>query len=190
MRWIWHIFWSFCLLLALGVGALWVSGQWWTFHYYDRPGPDRWMRSAVFVDSGFVMFCMWYPQAQQSLISPDEKQGFIETKDGKWWEYPKELFPDPTFSRGWMTIDLAPRRPGSIGLDWLCLPLVYLIGLFLLPAVAQVARWLFFRRRWKKGHCVKCNYDLQGSAAGVCPECGHVQSKPVVDDANKAAPAA
>jgi|GEM_PF-5553875 len=186
MRWIWHIFWSLCLLLSLGFSALWISGQWWTFHYYDRPAPDHWLRSAVFVDDGFALMCIWYPQAQQSLIQPGEEQGFIEAKDPKWWEYPKELFPDPTFHFAWVTVDLAPRRPGSIGLDWICVPLLYLIILFLLPSLGQVARWLFFRRRRKKGHCVKCNYDLQGITTGVCPECGHVVKKPVVKPLNAA----
>ncbi len=28
------------------------------------------------------------------------------------------------------------------------------------------------RRRWRKGLCVACGYDLRGSPTGVCSECG------------------
>ena len=33
-----------------------------------------------------------------------------------------------------------------------------------------VRRW----RRGRKGHCLKCGYDLTGNVSGVCPECGEV----------------
>ena len=30
------------------------------------------------------------------------------------------------------------------------------------------------RRRFPKGHCQTCGYDLTGNTSGVCPECGGV----------------
>ena len=27
-------------------------------------------------------------------------------------------------------------------------------------------------KRWKRGRCVTCGYDLTGNVSGVCPECG------------------
>lgn len=35
-------------------------------------------------------------------------------------------------------------------------------------------------RRYPKGHCPKCGYDLTG-IADQCPECGHVKGEPVND---------
>lgn len=49
------------------------------------------------------------------------------------------------------------------------LPVLFLIG----PVI-----WLIFRSRGPKpGHCWSCGYDLQGTASGVCPECGVVQDQ-------------
>jgi hypothetical protein len=33
---------------------------------------------------------------------------------------------------------------------------------------APVRRW----RRYRKGRCLNCGYDLTGNVSGVCPECG------------------
>jgi hypothetical protein len=44
----------------------------------------------------------------------------------------------------------------------------------LLPAVFTTAI-LFYcdhHRRFRPGHCPKCNYNLTGNESGVCPECG------------------
>ena len=42
-------------------------------------------------------------------------------------------------------------------------------------------RWVSARqlRRWQRGECVHCGYDLTGNASGTCPECG---SKIETDD--------
>lgn len=38
-----------------------------------------------------------------------------------------------------------------------------------LALVRGVRRW---RRRRRKGFCVKCGYNLTGNVSGICPECG------------------
>lgn len=32
--------------------------------------------------------------------------------------------------------------------------------------------WVYDRRRFPRGHCQSCAYDLKGNTSGVCPECG------------------
>lgn len=176
MRWIWHGLWVCSLLLAVGAGALWVSCGWWTYHHYFRQGPERWLKSAVFVEDGFVMACVWQPYMKDSLIQPGEEEGFIETQEGKWWEDP-ELAHDPTFQFAWVTLDLAPRGHNAIGLDWLYFPLAYLVALFLLLPLGQAGRWGFYFLRDRRGLCVNCGYDLRGNTSGPCPECGYGHDK-------------
>jgi hypothetical protein len=33
-------------------------------------------------------------------------------------------------------------------------------------------------RRWDRGQCVRCGYDLTGNVSGVCPECGRWKGHP------------
>ena len=33
--------------------------------------------------------------------------------------------------------------------------------------------------RRKRGHCIKCGYDLRGTSGGVCPECGWRREPPL-----------
>ena len=42
----------------------------------------------------------------------------------------------------------------------------------LLPAAAFVRRSVRDHRRWERGYCLKCRYDLTGNVSGVCSECG------------------
>ena len=42
-----------------------------------------------------------------------------------------------------------------------------------LIAVGIPTAWLWWRdRRYPKGHCRSCGYNLTGNTSGVCPECG------------------
>jgi|CXWL01.1.fsa_nt_gi hypothetical protein len=40
------------------------------------------------------------------------------------------------------------------------------------PAWTLVGRPVYNYRRYRRGHCIKCGYNLTGNASGVCPECG------------------
>jgi hypothetical protein len=41
--------------------------------------------------------------------------------------------------------------------------------------VALPTAYLFWRdRRYPRGHCQTCGYDLTGNTSGVCPECGEL----------------
>ena len=47
-----------------------------------------------------------------------------------------------------------------------------LVGFGVIPLWSGVRQ----RRRWKRGHCLKCGYDLRSTpAAAPCPECGGVR---------------
>lgn len=169
LRWIWHIFWSLSLLVALGVLALWVSCRWWTFQYFDAPG--GWFRSAVFVDDGFLMTCVWVPWSQPSMIQPPGPEGFQPAPDGRWWRDPK-LVDQPDFAFLGITFIRTSRAGVGMGLDWFYLPLAYVAGVLTVPAWIQLLRWLLFGgRRFRRGCCQRCGYDLRGST-GACPECG------------------
>jgi hypothetical protein len=43
--------------------------------------------------------------------------------------------------------------------------------LLLLAAVPTALLW-YVDRRFPRGHCRRCGYDLTGNVSGVCPECG------------------
>lgn len=169
MRWIWHIFWTLLLLLAVGFLVLWISCRWWSFQYFDAPG--GWIRSAVFVDDGFLMTCFWVPWSESSMIQPPGQPGFQPATDGRWWRDP-ELSPQPDFVFLGITFIRTSRAGVGMGLDWFYLPLAYVAALLTVPAWIQLGRWIFFpRRRYRRGSCQRCGYDLRGST-GVCPECG------------------
>jgi hypothetical protein len=58
--------------------------------------------------------------------------------------------------------------------DWcentvIMVPYWFVFALVLAPMLLTSVR--SFRRRHRKGHCVKCNYDLRAST-DRCPECG------------------
>ena len=51
--------------------------------------------------------------------------------------------------------------------------LLWLIGTsVMLAASAYVLRHAMTERRTDAGRCAVCDYDLQGNASGICPECG------------------
>ena len=43
-------------------------------------------------------------------------------------------------------------------------------------AVLDRPHWVRVRR-WRRGQCVGCGYDLTGNVSGVCPECGQPQQQ-------------
>ncbi len=51
----------------------------------------------------------------------------------------------------------------------------FAINTILFAAILWLPFAPFHLRRYvrvKRGHCIKCNYDLRGTSGGVCPECG------------------
>jgi hypothetical protein len=42
------------------------------------------------------------------------------------------------------------------------------VALFVLLEIPALRR----DRRWRRGLCARCGYDLTGNVSGVCPECG------------------
>ncbi|MBN1511055.1 MAG: hypothetical protein JXB13_03495 [Phycisphaerae bacterium] len=93
-------------------------------------------------------------------------------------------------AKGWFAV----LWPGGEILAWLIvlgsaslLALGLCVGALVLFVVALVVWRVYFPRRcpwcrqwqraqavrrWKRGHCVNCGYNLTGNVSGVCPECG------------------
>lgn len=48
------------------------------------------------------------------------------------------------------------------------------VAIYALAILVVLEAWLAFRRRWRarRSHCPWCGYDLAGTSASVCPECG------------------
>ncbi|MCC6908082.1 MAG: hypothetical protein IT430_09095 [Phycisphaerales bacterium] len=57
---------------------------------------------------------------------------------------------------------------GAVTVGWFAIPTWVIVLPFGVPAL-----WLWYHdRRHAPGLCVKCGYDLRGTAHAVCPECG------------------
>ena len=63
-----------------------------------------------------------------------------------------------------------PGGYGRVVLEVRFLTLALILILCPLVHIAVVNGRRLMRR--KKGHCLKCGYDLAGNVSGVCPECG------------------
>jgi hypothetical protein len=44
--------------------------------------------------------------------------------------------------------------------------------LLVVIAIPTAFLWVRDRRRFPRGHCQACGYNLTGNVSGVCPECG------------------
>ena len=93
-----------------------------------------------------------------------------EVQDGFFFARRDGTFFGNLFEFGW-----TPRFetfPGWKGVSRLTLPLAipYVI-------VATPTLFAWFRRKYRRGHCQQCGYDLTGNESGVCPECGSAVSE-------------
>ena len=70
----------------------------------------------------------------------------------------------PGFDGDWKRIPLLPIWPGFV-----INTIFYAAILWLLTLGPFTARRMIRRKR---GHCIKCGYDLRGTSGAVCPECG------------------
>src|SRR5205085_1739279 len=73
----------------------------------------------------------------------------------------------PTAQNTAELLPFGPVWPGS-AINTIFYAAVLVGGWLLFVAPFKLRRW----RRIKRGHCVKCNYDLTGAAHERCPECG------------------
>ena len=62
------------------------------------------------------------------------------------------------------TLPLRPIWPGF------AINTLFYAAIIWLLTFGPFAARRFFRN--KRGHCIKCGYDLRGTSGGVCPECG------------------
>jgi hypothetical protein len=76
--------------------------------------------------------------------------------------------------------DTAPDSPyrgvPALGIHTATVPLWIPATLIGLPTAWLIARLV--RRLPRRGHCAACDYNLKGSMAGICPECGAAASLP------------
>jgi len=81
----------------------------------------------------------------------------------------------------WQTI---PPPPGGTAPTMLFAglraPMATLIALLIAYPTFVIARAQYRRYRHKRGHCLKCEYDLTGNASGICPECGTPRKTDIV----------
>jgi hypothetical protein len=81
-----------------------------------------------------------------------------------WW-YPRtdqwDVNPDVTVSVG-----------THVSVVWWCPFWMWSLAFGVVPAIAFVRGPLRRMRRWRRGLCVSCGYDLTGLQETRCPECG------------------
>ena len=64
---------------------------------------------------------------------------------------------------------LAPGLDQGYTRTTVTLPIGFLTAL---PGFLVFFAWIKTRRRFPKGRCLSCGYDLTGNVSGTCPECG------------------
>jgi len=143
---------------AVGTLVLWVVTLWIEFEFHSR---QSWV---LFARGGGVSL-WWYQGIPPDILSAAQgwkvrqiPSGPIALADCVW--VPKSTY-DKTVTIPWGVV---------------VIPLWMLFLLFLAyPTLAFIRRPL---RRWRKGLCVRCAYDLTGNVSGVCPECGTKIERP------------
>jgi branched-chain amino acid transport system permease protein len=73
------------------------------------------------------------------------------------------------YAAQWASVNLADFRMIIYALLLIVMMIVRPQGLFGIHEI-----WDIFRRRYPKGYCARCGYDLTGNTTAVCPECGAV----------------
>lgn len=87
-----------------------------------------------------------------------------ESRHRHWPRYVGGVYDRSSWSIRWW-----PAFREHLNLRYLDLPLWMPIGAF---GTWRTAVWIRDRRRFGKGRCPACAYDLRGNTTGVCPECG------------------
>jgi len=165
MNRLWHLAWSFSLLLAAVVAAVWIACGWCSYVYQRDVG--GWLDRAVYVEQG-QFYLLWAQRGASSQLQMPVRHGWLPEERGRWWGDAATPAREPKWSL--LGVSFAPAtRPGD--LNWLVAPLAWPMLLLLVLPMAQVVRWLRVVRRRRRGRCVHCGYDLRGTS-GDCPECG------------------
>ncbi|MCH8823268.1 MAG: hypothetical protein IH984_07135 [Planctomycetes bacterium] len=146
---------------------------------------DAWLAGkAIRVPKDIIEVPYWSRTSKPPKESDYEAMGLWEEARG-WpmrslvWYY-SHRFSDSIEIKRW-SIELSGTQ-GPIGLPR-ALPLRPIpLGFVINSLIYALCIWILFavkanlRRitRSKRGHCIKCGYDLRGSSgiSGVCPECG------------------
>ena len=71
----------------------------------------------------------------------------------------------------------SPIKMHHVTYTRLQVPILYVLGAWLMISFLPTRAWIVHRRRVKRGWCLKCGYDLQGIDENKpCPECGQARS--------------
>ena len=114
----------------------------------------EWPNRGIHIWSGSVGFDHWMPP-----FPPPYSGGF-------WVQRSAFVYWKPERRR------VAPMgtAPGGHVAYLTSVPLWLPLAALALPTMFLIVRDR--RRRFGRGHCRKCGYDLTGNVSGVCPECG------------------
>ena len=95
----------------------------------------------------------------------EQRAGLISSGRVLTWQYGTAV-PCPTFGKPSASDAILPFRP--LWPEFAINTIFYAAILWLPFAPFQLRRYV----RVKRGHCIKCGYDLRGAEHGACPECG------------------
>ena len=125
--------------------------------------PTKSLRVAIY--GGGVRYAIWRPGRTDDLVGVV----WIQT-------------PPKAEKQGWYLCEVygaeATRWLPSVGvsdpaLRGTIVHTAYIPFWMLLALVGLPTAILWYRdRRWPKGRCQSCGYDLTGNVSGICPECG------------------
>jgi hypothetical protein len=160
--------------------------RWWRAgRFSDQPAPGVWAKLAdrqvhqlpedevlQFQSQaearGWPALSMWY-ELRLSTLSPVLPRMLMEARGGLETRLP--LWRDPMVYSSYDQPRALPLR--IIWPGFLINTLFYAICLWILLAIPRkLRRW----RRFKRGLCSKCGYDLRSGGSLACPECGAARS--------------
>ncbi len=141
----------------------------WSRLDYTNPPPQKYRGwSSHFIDDarGWPVLAMSSFTAEG--VDPVKDALLFRSSGG--FSVPEELRPKPLFvdvEDEWFNRPIIPLRPiwSGFAINTVC----YAVILWVLTLGPFTAR-RFIRR--KRGHCLKCGYDLSHAEHEVCPECG------------------
>ena len=196
-RWLVQIAVALSLVMAVGIGVLWVRS------YRDSSvkcvqradfegGRVRHRELAAWSSDGTACFALlrthfdreswdfFYQSGNVVLPTPGEGWRW-SSGDAK---HDKIVFLGSRARPTWELAGIARRHMGghTTGATYWLIPHSYLLTLFSLPPILWLTltgrRVLRRRSRRRRGQCVVCRYDLRATP-GRCPECGREASPPI-----------
>ena len=158
-RW-WRLLAGLLIALSLLSAAALLVG-------YSHPASMSFGHTAIGVEGQYAEFASGSVDVDKSngvwLLAPSG-QAAIKLGHGSIWH--------PSVSKAMVTVG----GPGLVTISsTISVVNVPLIPWAILPGVLGAVVWWRLARKHPRGHCAACGYDLSGSPAGPCPECGRAE---------------